>query len=97
MGRSQGVIRRLEALLMRWSFRDADQNAQNDSASRPDAGSFSLSVWLLGKSALPKERTADTVLAIGMLIVQVLIARNRYVSEREAEDRIQERRSPWPQ
>jgi len=58
---------------------------------------FSLSVWLLGKSALPKERTADTVLAIGMLIVQVLIARNRYVSEREAEDRIQERRSPWPQ
>jgi hypothetical protein len=40
MGRSQGVIRRLEALLMRWSFRNADQNAQNDSASRPDAGSF---------------------------------------------------------
>jgi hypothetical protein len=32
-----------------------------------------------------------------MLIVQVLIARNWYVSEREAEDRIKERRSPWPQ
>ena len=48
MGRSQGVIRRLEALLMRWSFRDADQNAQNDSASRPDAGSF-LTVSLVAR------------------------------------------------
>jgi hypothetical protein len=43
---------------------------------------FSLSVWLLGKSASPMERTAETVLAICMLIVQVLIARNWYVSER---------------
>jgi hypothetical protein len=47
MGRSQGAIRRLEALLMRWSFRDADQNAQNDSASRPDAAS---SHWKFGCS-----------------------------------------------
>jgi len=48
MGRSQEVVRRLEALLMRWSFRDADQNAQNDSASRPDAGSF-LTVSLVAR------------------------------------------------
>ena len=48
MGRSRGVIRRLEALLMRSSFRDADQNPQNDSASRPDAGSF-LTVSLVAR------------------------------------------------
>ena len=54
MGRSQGVIRRLEALLMRWSFRNADQNAQNDSASHPDVGFF-LTVSLVAR----EERIAN--------------------------------------
>jgi hypothetical protein len=53
MGRSRGVIRRLEALLMRRSFRDADRNAQNDSASRSDAGSF-----LTGSLVIRQQRIA---------------------------------------
>jgi hypothetical protein len=51
---------------------------------------FSLAIWLLSKSTLPKERTADIVLAVCMLGVQILIARNWYVSQRRAEDIIKE-------
>jgi hypothetical protein len=49
---------------------------------------FSLAIWLLGRSALPKQKLVDAVLGIGMLVVQVLMARSWYVSEREAADRI---------
>ena len=54
MGRSRGVIRRLEALLMRSSFRDADQNPQNDSASRPDADSFLTGSLVAGEEHITK-------------------------------------------
>jgi hypothetical protein len=57
---------------------------------------FSLAIWLLGRSGLPKQKLVDAVLAIGMLVVQVLMARNWYVSEREAADRIKKAGSHDP-
>jgi hypothetical protein len=49
---------------------------------------FSFTVWLLGKSALPKEKVVGNVAAICGLIVAVLYVRNSYVSTQEAEDKI---------
>jgi hypothetical protein len=54
MGRSRGVTPKPAIQVMRRSFEDADQNAQNDSAGRPDAGSF-----LTGSLVARQERLTE--------------------------------------
>ena len=49
---------------------------------------FSLAVWWLGKSALPRERIVGVTLAICSVVIPALFAWNWYVSERQASETI---------
>jgi hypothetical protein len=48
----------------------------------------SAAIWLLGKSALPKERMTNIVLAICSVVIPVLVVWNQNVSEKRAAETI---------
>ena len=41
---------------------------------------FAITLWLIGRSSIPKERTTDIVYAVCTLLMQVLIWRSLHVS-----------------